>query len=85
MITILVISERKMANGDLSEISSFKPTAGTQVCYMGDDSYVIPTLEGTIMVIGFSPELMGNIGQSKMKFLIKLTRKQMINDGDENK
>lgn len=52
---------------------------------MGDDSYVIPTLEGTIMVIGFSPELMGNIGQSKMKFLIKLTRKQMINDGDENK
>lgn len=36
--------------GDLSEISSFKPTAGTQVCYMGDDSYVIPTLEGNMII-----------------------------------
>ena len=35
---------------DLSEISSFKPTAGTQVCYMGDDSYVIPTLEGEMII-----------------------------------
>lgn len=35
---------------DLSEISSFKPTAGTQVCYMGDDSYVIPTLEGNMII-----------------------------------
>lgn len=32
--------------GDLSEISSFKPTAGTQV----DDSYVIPTLEGNMII-----------------------------------
>lgn len=38
--------------GDLSddEISSLKPTAGTQVCYMGDDSYVIPTLEGNMTI-----------------------------------
>lgn len=36
--------------GDLSEISSFKPTASTQVCYMGDDSYVIPTLEGNMII-----------------------------------
>lgn len=36
--------------GDLSEISSFKPTAGTQVCYMGDDSYVITTLEGNMII-----------------------------------
>lgn len=38
--------------GDLSddEISSCKPTAGTQVCYMGDDSYVIPTLEGNMAI-----------------------------------
>ena len=35
---------------DLSEISSFKPTAGTQVCYMGDASYVIPTLEGDMII-----------------------------------
>lgn len=35
---------------DVSEISSFKPTVGTQVCYMGDDSYVIPTLEGNMII-----------------------------------
>ena len=36
--------------GDLYEISSFKSTAGAQVCYMGDDSYVIPTLEGSMII-----------------------------------
>lgn len=36
--------------GDLSEISSFKSTAGTQACYVGDDSYVIPTLEGNMII-----------------------------------
>lgn len=36
--------------GDLSEISSFNPTAGTQVYYMGDDSYAIPTLEGKMII-----------------------------------
>lgn len=32
------------------EISCFKPTAGAQVCYIGGDSYVIPTLEGKMII-----------------------------------
>lgn len=37
---------------DLSgdEINGFKPTEGAQVCYMGGDSYVIPTLEGKMII-----------------------------------
>lgn len=38
--------------GDLSdgEISGFKPTMGAQVVYEGPNSYVIPTLEGNMVI-----------------------------------
>ena len=36
--------------GNLSEISSFKPTMGAQVVYEGPNSYVIPTLEGEMII-----------------------------------
>ena len=38
--------------GDLSdnEISGFKPTMGAQVVYEGPNSYVIPTLEGKMII-----------------------------------